>query len=68
MNGIDTTIFIREKLIFPKNIIPIIALTAFDVDVVFKNKTINEIGFNMLFTKPYKIETIKNNIKKILDN
>ena len=66
MNGIETTIHIREKFIYPRKNIPIIALTAHDVNVIFNNKTFEEVGFNKLLTKPYSQGSILNIIKEFV--
>jgi len=60
MNGVETTRYIREKFSYPKKNIPIIALTAYNPDIFFKDY--NDIGFNQLITKPYSIDGLKNTI------
>lgn len=63
MNGVETTKYIREKFSYPKKNIPIIALTAYNPDVFFKDY--NTIGFNQLITKPYSIEGLRKTIEDI---
>lgn len=60
MNGVETTKYIREKFIYPKKNIPIIALTAYNPDIFFKDYS--SIGFNELITKPYSIEGLRKTI------
>jgi CheY-like chemotaxis protein len=50
MNGLETTKYIREKLISKRNI-PIIALTAHNPELFFDDY--GDVGFNELMTKPY---------------
>lgn len=63
MNGVETTKYIREKFSYPKKNIPIIALTAYNPDVFFKDYS--SIGFNELITKPYSIEGLKKTIETL---
>lgn len=63
MNGVETTRYIREKFAYPKKNIPIIALTAYNPDVFFKDY--NDVGFNQLITKPYSIDGLKKTIEEI---
>ena len=53
LNGVEATSYIRSKLSHPKNTIPIIALTAYNSNMVFGNKTIRDAGFDLIFIKPY---------------
>ncbi|OFX44459.1 MAG: hypothetical protein A2X13_01515 [Bacteroidetes bacterium GWC2_33_15] len=62
MNGVETTKYIRENFSFPKNKIPIIALTAHNPADFFSNY--NNAGFDNLLTKPYSFEKILKAIKK----
>ena len=57
MNGIETTMHIRGKMPFPKNAIPIIALTAHNPELFFED--FSDVGFDELITKPYSVEKIK---------
>jgi len=66
MNGLETTQYIRQNIPFPKNKIPIVALTAHNPQLFFeefKNK-----GFDTLLTKPYNIEKLSALIKEIKKN
>ena len=66
MNGLETTQYIRQNIPFPKNKIPIVALTAHNPQLFFeefKNK-----GFDTLLTKPYNIEKLSALIKEINKN
>jgi len=56
MNGIETTIYIREKLQYPKNKTPIVALTAHNPQLFFED--FKDVGFDKLLTKPYNIEKL----------
>ena len=57
MNGLETSLHIREKLLIPPSKLPLIALTAHDPKQFFKN--IDETGFNLCITKPYTYQKIK---------
>ena len=57
MNGIETTIHIRNKMPFPTNALPIIALTAHNPEIFFED--FKDVGFDELITKPYSVEKIK---------
>ena len=61
MNGIETTIHIRNKMPFPINALPIIALTAHNPELFFED--FKDVGFDELITKPYSVEKIKAKIK-----
>ena len=63
MNGLETTRYIREKFNFPKKNVPIIALTAYNPDLFFKE--CKEAGFNLLLVKPYNIDSLKRNIEEV---
>lgn len=63
MNGVETTKYIRERFTYPKRNIPIIALTAYNPDIFFKDY--NSIGFNELITKPYSLEGLKKTIETL---
>lgn len=63
MNGVETTKYIREKFTSPKKNIPIVALTAYNPDVFFKDY--NDVGFNQLITKPYSIDGLKRTIDEL---
>ena len=57
MNGIETTMHIRNKMPFPTNALPIIALTAHNPEIFFED--FKDVGFDELITKPYSVEKIK---------
>ena len=61
MNGIETTQHIRNKLSYPKNALPVIALTAHNPDLFFED--FSDVGFDELITKPYSVEKIKTKIR-----
>lgn len=56
MNGIETTLYIRRQMTSPINRIPIVALTAHDPVLFFKDY--KDVGFDKLLTKPYSIEKL----------
>jgi len=56
MNGVETTKFIRKEMPFPKNMLPIIALTAHNPDDFFDSY--HSAGFNHLLTKPYSLNKV----------
>ena len=61
MNGIETTQYIRNEMPPPKNVIPIIALTAHNPELFFED--FSDVGFDELITKPYSVEKIKEKIQ-----
>ena len=66
MNGLETTLYIRQNLPSPKNKVPIVALTAHNPQLFFeefKNK-----GFDTLLCKPYNIEKLSAIIKEVMQN
>lgn len=63
MNGLETTRFIRDKLAYPKNKTPIIALTAHNPQNFFTD--FMDSGFDELITKPYSIDKISKVVKNI---
>ncbi len=63
MNGLETTVFIREKMPFPKNKTAIVALTAHNPQMFFDD--FRDVGFDLLMTKPYSIEKILTIIKEM---
>jgi CheY-like chemotaxis protein len=56
MNGLETTKYIREKMPYPKNRIPIIALTAHNPLTFFNDY--KDVGFDQLMTKPYSVSKV----------
>ena len=56
MNGLETTIHIREKFLYPLNKIPVVALTAHNPQLFFED--FKDVGFDKLLTKPYNIEKL----------
>jgi CheY-like chemotaxis protein len=56
MNGVEAMKYIREKLVYPKSEIPIIALTAHNPGMFLED--CQGSGFNKLMGKPYSIEKI----------
>ena len=56
MNGLETTMYIREKFPHPNNRIPIVALTAHNPQLFFED--FRDVGFDKLLTKPYSIEKL----------
>ena len=61
MNGVETTKYIRTNMPFPKNKLPIIALTAHNPDDFFDD--FNSAGFDQLLTKPYSFKKILQTIE-----
>lgn len=61
MNGVETTKYIRAEMPFPKNKLPIIALTAHNPDDFFDDY--NSAGFDELLTKPYSFNKILKTIE-----
>ncbi len=57
MNGIETTMHIRNNMPYPMNALPIIALTAHNPELFFEDYA--DVGFDELITKPYSVEKIK---------
>jgi len=62
MNGLETTKKIRKELAYPKNKIPIVALTAHNPNDFFQSFT--DVGFSDLICKPYLVEKIADTIQK----
>jgi len=56
MNGIETTEYIRNKMPYPKNLVTIVALTAHNPELFFKD--FSSVGFDDLLTKPYSLSKI----------
>lgn len=56
MSGFEAMRYIREKLDFPKNQVPIIALTAHNPGLFIEDCSLT--GFNQLLVKPYSINKI----------
>jgi CheY-like chemotaxis protein len=56
MGGFEAMRYIREKLIYPKNDVPIIALTAHNPGMFISE--CSESGFNHMLGKPYSIDKI----------
>lgn len=63
MNGLETTRHIRDKMPFPINALPIIALTAHNPELFFEDFA--DAGFDELITKPYSVEKIRAKINDI---
>jgi CheY-like chemotaxis protein len=65
MNGFETTRYIRNKFLPPKNKIPVIAVTAHDPVTFFEDY--KEVGFNALISKPFSLEKIKKTVASVLN-
>jgi CheY-like chemotaxis protein len=63
MNGIETTLYIRNEMNAPLNAIPIIALTAHNPELFFEDYA--DVGFDELVTKPYSVEKIRAKISEL---
>ena len=63
MNGIETTLYIRNEMDAPLNAIPIIALTAHSPELFFEDYS--DVGFDELVTKPYSVEKIRAKINEL---
>jgi CheY-like chemotaxis protein len=61
MSGLEAMKYIREKLVYPKNLIPIIALTAHNPGF-FTDDNMDR-GFNQTLVKPYSIDKIAELLK-----
>jgi CheY-like chemotaxis protein len=57
MNGVEAMKYIRERMFYPKNAIPIIALTAHNPGMFREEMT--GMGFNRMLVKPYSIRKIE---------
>jgi CheY-like chemotaxis protein len=64
MNGLETVIYIRENFPYPKNRIPIVALTAHDPQLFFED--FKDRGFDKLLTKLYNIEKLSGIINELI--
>lgn len=64
MNGFETTQYIRTQFKPPLNRIPVIAITAHNIDEY--SKTLTDSGFNEFITKPYSFEKITLMLKQYL--
>jgi CheY-like chemotaxis protein len=63
MNGLETTMYIRQKLPYPLNKIFIIALTAHNPQLFFED--FKDVGFDQLLTKPYNIQKISALVEEV---
>jgi CheY-like chemotaxis protein len=61
MNGVEAMHYIRENLLYPKNSVPIIALTAHSFNAL--NEDFSGEGFNRTLVKPYSIDKIAELLK-----
>lgn len=64
MNGIETTVYIRNEMPDPVSKIPIIALTAHNPELFFEDYS--DVGFDELITKPYSLEKIREKIRSAI--
>lgn len=64
MNGLETVIYIRKNFPYPKNRVPIVALTAHDPQLFFED--FKDAGFDKLLTKPYNIEKLSGIINELV--
>jgi hypothetical protein len=62
MSGVEAMKYIREKLEYPKNLTPIIALTAHTPGIL--NDKNLDAGFDQTLVKPYSIDKIGELLKK----
>ena len=63
MNGLETTVYIREKLPWPKNKTFVVALTAHNPQLFFED--FKDVGFNQLLTKPYSVDKISSLVEEV---
>ncbi len=56
MNGVEAMRYIREKLVYPKSNVPIVALTAHNPGMFIIDG--QDSGFNKMMGKPYSIDKI----------
>jgi len=66
LNGFETTEHIRRNLSYPKNTVPIIAMTGWD-HVHDLSKTYKDEGFDGLIEKPFSLDKLDEILKKIFD-
>ena len=64
MNGLETVVYIRKNFPYPKNKVPIVALTAHDPQLFFED--FKDTGFDKLLTKPYNIEKLSGIINELI--
>ena len=63
MNGLETTIYIRNEMPHPLNETFIVALTAHNPQLFFED--FKDVGFDQLLTKPYNVEKIAALIEEV---
>ena len=56
MNGLETARYIRNEFPSPKNLVPIVALTAHNPSIFFND--FGDAGFDELLTKPYSLNKV----------
>jgi CheY-like chemotaxis protein len=66
MNGVEAMRYIREKFVYPKKDIPIIAITAHNPGMFIED--CQGSGFNKLMGKPYSIEKIAEMLQDFSNN
>jgi len=66
LNGFETTEHIRRNLSYPKNTVPIIAMTGWD-HVRDLKQTYKEEGFDGLIEKPFSLDKFDDLLKRIFD-
>jgi len=64
MNGLETTKYIRNRLPYPLNELPVIAITAYNPEDFFDDY--KNAGFSQLLTKPYSFTKIQKVITELL--
>ncbi len=64
MNGLETTKYIRNRLPYPLNELPVIAITAYNPEDFFDDY--KNAGFSQLLTKPYSFIKIQKVITELL--
>jgi len=64
MNGLETVVYIRKNFPYPKNKIPIVALTAHNPQLFFED--FKDAGFDKLLTKPYNLEKLSGIIDELV--
>jgi CheY-like chemotaxis protein len=66
LNGFETTEHIRRNLKYPKNIIPIVAMTGWE-HASDLNQTYKEENFDGIIEKPFSMEKLDETIKKYIE-
>ncbi len=66
LDGFETLEHIRRNLNYPKNVIPVIAMTGREYASEL-NQTYKEEGFDGIIEKPFSLDTLDQMLKKVLN-